>query len=228
MDLIFMDGPACIWPYRPKQLGAHCRPTLPGFVSQSEYPCGAGFGPSGAMLALAYLRVPTNLSLDRVKKIALLTLRRAGASALQAGAVARSIRATEAERTRGIGLGYLQWYCLRLRVGKIISDVAPKVAQPRAGVVTADAKRGLAHHAYEAGEDALIAAARAQGIAVLGVANGYACGVLGSFSDRLARAGLVSITFTNASLTMAPGAARRRSLARTHGSLVPRARAISW
>jgi (2R)-3-sulfolactate dehydrogenase (NADP+) len=145
-----------------------------------------------------------NLTLARVEEIATLALQRAGASPAQAAAVARSIRAAEAEGTRGIGLGYLPWYCQHLRVGKIIGDAVPVIAQPRPGVVTVDALGGFSHPAYEAGEDALVAAARAQGIAVLGVANAYACGVLGYFSDRLARAGLVSITVTNASSTMAP------------------------
>jgi (2R)-3-sulfolactate dehydrogenase (NADP+) len=145
-----------------------------------------------------------NLTLARVEEIATIALRRAGASETQATAVARSIRAAEAEGTRGIGLGYLPWYCQHLRVGKIIGSAVPQVATPRPGVVTVDARGGFAHPAYEAGEAALVAAARAQGIAVLGVANAYACGVLGYFSDRLARAGLVSITTTNASSTMAP------------------------
>lgn len=144
------------------------------------------------------------LTLARVEDIARLALQRAGASPLQAIAVARSIRAAEAEGTRGIGLGYLPWYCQHLRVSKIMGDVVPVAQTPRPGVVMVDALGGFAHAAYEAGEAALIAAARAQGIAVLGVSHAYACGVLGYFSDRLARAGLVSFTVTNASRTMAP------------------------
>ncbi|MGL5012006.1 MAG: Ldh family oxidoreductase [Paracoccaceae bacterium] len=149
-----------------------------------------------------------HLSLTRVEEIAALALTRAGASALQAAAVARSIRAAEAEGTRGIGLGYLPWYCQHLRVGKIIGSVTPQVTVTRPGVITVDAQGGFAHPAYEAGEDALVTAARAQGIAVLGVTDAYACGVLGYFSDRLARAGLVSLSVTNASSTMAPWGGR--------------------
>lgn len=48
-----------------------------------------------------------NLSLNRVAEIARLALTRAGAGTMQAAALARSIRAAEAEGTRGIGLGYL-------------------------------------------------------------------------------------------------------------------------
>jgi (2R)-3-sulfolactate dehydrogenase (NADP+) len=144
------------------------------------------------------------ITLDRVEDIAIKVLTRAGAVGLQASAVARSIRMAEAEGTRGIGLGYLPWYCQHLRVGKIIGTVTCMATQPRPGVVMVDAQGGFAHPAYETGETALIAAARTQGIAILGVVNAYACGVLGYFADRLARAGLVSITVTNASSTMAP------------------------
>ena len=145
-----------------------------------------------------------NLTLTRVEQIAALALQRAGASTTQAAAVARSIRAAESEGTRGIGLGYLPWYCQHLRVGKIIGDAVPTLTTPRAGVVMVDAQGGFAHPAFEAGEVALVTAAQAQGIAIMGVTNAYACGVLGYFSERLAQAGLVSITVTNASSTMAP------------------------
>ena len=148
------------------------------------------------------------ITLDEAQAIATDALHRAGASPLQATPVAASIRAAEGEGTRGIGLGYLPWYCQHLRVGKIIGTAVPLVQQPRPAVVTVDAGGGFAHPAYEAGEAALIVAARSQGIAILGVANAYACGVLGYFTDRLARAGLVSLAVTNASSTMAPWGGR--------------------
>ena len=144
------------------------------------------------------------ITLDEVDALAVTALTRAGASAAQAAPVARSIRAAEAEGTRGIGLGYLPWYFNHLRVGKIRGDALPVVIPRAAGALLVDAGDGFAHPAYEAGEAALIAAAQSQGIAILGVANAYACGVLGYFTDRLARAGLIAIATTNASSTMAP------------------------
>lgn len=132
------------------------------------------------------------------------SFRRAGASPGQAAAVARSIRAAEAEGTRGIGLGYVQWYCQHLRVGKITGDAQPLISHPKPAAILVDALGGFAHPAYEAGEATLIAAAKTNGIAILGITNAYACGVLGYFTDRLARAGLASIAVTNASSTMAP------------------------
>jgi (2R)-3-sulfolactate dehydrogenase (NADP+) len=144
------------------------------------------------------------ISLDEAQALALAALARAGVTAGQASAVARSVRAAEAEGTRGIGLGYVPWYAHHAEVGKIIGTAVPQVSQPRPGMVHVDAAGGFAHPAYEAGEGALIASAKAQGIAVLGISGAYACGVLGYFTDRLARAGLVAIMVANASSTMAP------------------------
>ena len=144
------------------------------------------------------------LSLDDVETLAHDCLTANGASPLQAGAVARSIRDAEAEGTRSIGLGYLPWYCGHLKVGKISGHAQPKLRQTAPGTVMVDAADGFAHPAYEAGESALVAAARSQGIALLGISNAYACGVLGYFTARLARQGLVAMMFANASSTMAP------------------------
>lgn len=144
------------------------------------------------------------ITLDDVEHLSNAALIRAGATPEQAAPVARSISAAEAEGTRSIGLGYLPWYCQHLTVGKIIGIAVPALSQPRPGAILVDAKGGFSHPAYEAGEAALTAAAKAQGIAILGVRDAYACGVLGYFTDRLARAGLVAMAFTNASSTMAP------------------------
>lgn len=144
------------------------------------------------------------LTLDDVERIARAALTRAGASGLQSAAVARSTRAAEAEGTRGIGLGYLPFYCQHLKVGKIIGEAVPTVTRPSPAMVRVDAENGFAHPAFEAGEAALVDAASAQGIALLGITNAYACGVLGYFTDRLARAGLMAVMTANASSTMAP------------------------
>ncbi|MBD1205687.1 MAG: Ldh family oxidoreductase [Rhodobacteraceae bacterium] len=149
------------------------------------------------------------LSLDGVEALAHDCLTASGASPLQAAAVARSIRDAEAEGTRGIGLGYLQWYCGHLKVGKIAGHALPTVRQTAPGRVQVDAADGFAHPAYEAGEAALVSAAHSQGIAMLGISNAYACGVLGYFTARLARQGLLAMMFANASSTMAPWGGRK-------------------
>ena len=148
------------------------------------------------------------LTLDQVETLATDCLTACGASPRQAGAVARSIRDAEAEGTRGIGLGYLPFYCGHLKVGKILGDAVPSVTIPAPGMVQVDAANGFAHPAFEVGEAALITAAQAQGIAMMGITNAYACGVLGYFTARLAARGLVALMFANASSTMAPWGGR--------------------
>lgn len=150
----------------------------------------------------------TTLTLDQVEALAAECLTASGASALQSGAVARSIRDAEAEGTRGIGLGYLPFYCGHLRVGKIAGAAVPVVTAPAPGTLQVDAADGFAHPAFEVGEAALVAAAQAQGIAMLGITNAYACGILGYFTARLAGQGLVALMFANASSTMAPWGGR--------------------
>jgi (2R)-3-sulfolactate dehydrogenase (NADP+) len=149
------------------------------------------------------------LSLDEVESISRRMLIASGASALQADATARSIRDAEAEGLRTVGLTYLPTYCDHVACGKVHGDAVPAVSTPRPGAVVVDAGLGFCHPAYEAGEGALVAAARANGIAMLVLTHSYSAGVLGWFVDRLARHGLVSLMFANSSPLMAPHGGRR-------------------
>ena len=64
----------------------------------------------------------TVLTLDEVDELARRMLVASGASALQAGATARSIRDAEAEGIRTVGLSYLPTYCEHVRCGKVRGD----------------------------------------------------------------------------------------------------------
>ncbi|MBI4883124.1 MAG: Ldh family oxidoreductase [Actinobacteria bacterium] len=149
------------------------------------------------------------LSLAEVEDLSRRMLIASGASALQADATARSIAEAEAEGIRTVGLDYLPTYCDHVACGKVVGDAVPAVSSPRAGTIVVDARLGFCHPAYEAGEAPLIAAARANGIAMLALIHSYSAGVLGWFVDRLAREGLIAIMFANSSALMAPhGGAR--------------------
>ena len=114
-------------------------------------------------------------------------------------------------------------------MGKIIGTAIPRMQQPKPGTIIVDAMGGFAHPAYQQGEAALIAAATKNGIAVLGVANAYACGVLGYFADRLARAVWCQSPSPMRRPRWRPGGARRRSLAPTPEPLAhPVAKMIRW
>jgi len=144
------------------------------------------------------------LTLDEVEAISFRMLTASGASTLQATATARSIRDAEAEGIRTVGLSYLPTYCDHVACGKVLGNAVPTVATPRPGTVVVDAGLGFCHPAYEVGEAPLVAAARANGIAILAITHSYSAGVLGWFVERLARHGLVALMFANSSSLMAP------------------------
>ncbi|MEY4174913.1 MAG: hypothetical protein RI900_2078 [Actinomycetota bacterium] len=149
------------------------------------------------------------LSLAEVEALSHRMLLASGASELQAGATARSIREAEAEGIRLVGLSYLPTYCEHVACGKVVGDAVPTVSRPRAATVVVNANNGFCHPAYEAGETALVAAARECGVAMMAITHSYSAGVLGWFVDRLARQGLVAVMFANSSALMAPhGGAR--------------------
>ncbi|NYS24756.1 Ldh family oxidoreductase [Rhodobacteraceae bacterium 2376] len=148
-------------------------------------------------------------ALDEVEALAQRVLEGAGASAQQAGAVARATRLAERDGIRSHGLMYVPVYAEHLRCGKVLGQAAPQVATPRPGAVHVDAAHGFAHAAIDAGWPAFERAIRAQGIAAMAVFRSYNCGVLGHHAERLAVAGLVGLCFTNAPASMAPvGGAR--------------------
>ena len=114
-------------------------------------------------------------------------LRSSGASELQTGATARSIRDAEADGIRTVGLSYLPTYCDHVACGKVVGDAVPRVHRPRAATVVVDAGNGFCHPAFEAADDPLVDAARTCGVGVLAIEHSYSAGVLGWFVERLAR-----------------------------------------
>jgi (2R)-3-sulfolactate dehydrogenase (NADP+) len=149
------------------------------------------------------------LTLDEVLDLAGQALRRSGASELQAGATARSIRDAEADGLRTIGLDYLPTYCDHVSCGKVAGSAVPAVSCPRPATVVVDAGHGFCHPAFEAGSQPLVDAARACGIAILAIEHSSSAGVLGWFVEQLARDGLVAIMFANSSSLMAPAGGSR-------------------
>lgn len=144
------------------------------------------------------------LSLNEIEKLSVRTLTRAGATAEQAGPVARSIRRAEADGVRSHGLLYLPIYAAHLQSGKVDGKARPTVARPRAGTVIVDAAHGFAHPAIAAGQPLLAEAARVAGVAAMTVHRSYNCGVLGHHAEDLAHEGLLALCFTHAPASIAP------------------------
>jgi (2R)-3-sulfolactate dehydrogenase (NADP+) len=111
---------------------------------------------------------------------------------------------TELSGLEGHGFYWLDYYCQHLRSGKVNGTVEPEVTVLSVGSFRVDARHGFAHPAIEAGFAKLIPAAKAQGIAAMGVFNSYNAATLGFHTGKLARAGLLAIGATNAVPAVAP------------------------
>jgi (2R)-3-sulfolactate dehydrogenase (NADP+) len=144
------------------------------------------------------------LTLDQVELLAYDLLTKAGASPLQATAVAKSTRLAERDGIRSHGLLYIPIYAEHLKCGKVIGRAQPVVKTPKAGSVCVDAQNGFAHGAIDAGWNALTSAAKSSGIAAMTLFNSYNCGVLGHHAERLAQDGFVGLCFTHAPASIAP------------------------
>ena len=144
------------------------------------------------------------MTLDQVEALAITRLQDAGASAAQAEPVARSIRLAERDGVRSHGLMYLPIYAEHVACGKVNGRAVPVVTQPRPAAVVVDAANGFAHPAIDLGLPALLAAARAQGIAAMTLYRSYNCGILGHHAERIAEAGLIGLCFTHAPASIAP------------------------
>lgn len=118
--------------------------------------------------------------------------------------MARSIAAAEADGLRSHGLMRLSSYCEHAAIGKVDGHAVPTVVHARPAAWIADARDRFAHPAIEAGFEALVPGAKAQGIALLAVTNPYNCGVVGHHVERLASHGLVALAFANTPAAIAP------------------------
>ncbi|MSP88507.1 MAG: Ldh family oxidoreductase [Alphaproteobacteria bacterium] len=150
------------------------------------------------------------LTLDQIDARAFAALTRAGAADHQAGPVARSVRLAEADDIRSVGLGYLPTYLAHLRSGRVDGKATAKVATPRPGAVTVDAGNGFAHPAFDAGLDALCAAAAKCGTATMTIARSYSIGVLGHPVEDIARRGFVALAATNSPPNMTAWGGKRK------------------
>jgi len=111
---------------------------------------------------------------------------------------------TELSGLEGHGFYWLDYYCQHLRSGKVDGAAVPEVTALSPSSFRVDARHGFAHPAIEAGFAQLIPAAKAQGIAAMGVFNSYNAATLGFHTGTLARAGLFALGATNAVPTVAP------------------------
>ena len=153
--------------------------------------------------------MPVVLTLEEIEDLAFRALTAAGTSEGNARPLAIATAATEADGIASHGLAYIPTYCEHVRCGKVDGKAEPLMSRPAPSVIAVDAATGFAHPAIDLGFDALIPAAREQGVAALAIKNSYNCGVLGYHTRRLAETGLLAIGFTNAPASIAPSGGSR-------------------
>ncbi|MGC6527936.1 MAG: Ldh family oxidoreductase [Paracoccaceae bacterium] len=149
------------------------------------------------------------MTLLEIEDLARRALIAAGTSAQNAEPLAKATAATEADGVASHGLAYIPIYCQHVECGKVDGKATPILTRPRSSVVAVDAATGFAHSAIDMGTEALVQAAKENGVAALVIKNSYNCGVLGYHTARFASMGVVSIGFTNAPASIAPSGGAR-------------------
>ena len=144
------------------------------------------------------------MTLEEIETLATDALVGAGARSDVAVSVARSTWRAERDGVRSHGLMYVPIYAEHVQCGKVDGNAVPEVETPKPAAVRVNAKSGFAHPAIDAGFDAMVAAARDNGVGVITIFNSYNCGVLGHHAERIAEQGLVGLCYTNAPASIAP------------------------
>lgn len=143
------------------------------------------------------------LSLQEAEELCFAAVRGVGASEAAARSLARATVAAEADGQPAVGLTHLLDYMQGFRDGRIAVDAEPVLTRPLPAIIQSDARGGLAHPGFDLAFEDLVAAAREIGLAIFSQSNGFTCGSLGYFVDRLAERGLVAMAATNGAALMA-------------------------
>ncbi len=145
-----------------------------------------------------------SLTPDDARSLIFDALTGAGLATDKADYFTDAILDTELSGLEGHGFYWLQYYCEHLLNGKVDGNAEPDVRKISESAFQVDACHGFAHPAIEAGFAELIPAAKAQGIAAMGVHKSYNAATLGYHTGVLARAGLVAFGATNSVPAIAP------------------------
>lgn len=145
-----------------------------------------------------------NVTIAQINAASHAALSHHGAEDWIADAVAQAVARAESLGNVICGLYYLESYCSQLTSGRVSGTVEPVISRPKSGAVRADAMFGFAQPAFARGLPEAVAAARENGVAILGVAKAHTCTSLGFFTEQIAAEGLIGIGFTNASPVVAP------------------------
>jgi len=144
------------------------------------------------------------LTLSEIYDFSHKNLRRCGASELQAGPAAASVRDAEADGIRNVGLNYLPIYLGHLQHGKLDGNAVPTIISQAGAVMQVDAAHGFCHTAFDFALKPFAEMTREMGVGVMSIQRSYSAGVVGWFNNLLAEEGLVSLMVANAPKSVTP------------------------
>lgn len=149
------------------------------------------------------------LTLDEVRALARWVLRAAGLAENHAEAVAETMVAGERDGCASHGIYRLLVAANTIAKGKVVRDAVPLLSEPARALANVDGRGGFAQLAFEVGKPALIAKARACGIAALALNNVVHFAALWPEVEALAEEGLVALAFTPSHAWVAPAGGTR-------------------
>ncbi|KQN76263.1 oxidoreductase [Sphingomonas sp. Leaf62] len=144
------------------------------------------------------------MTLSEVRDYARATLARVGLAPAHVAAVAETIVAGERDGCGAHGLYRLLVAAHSVASGVVVPDAVPVLERRAAGVVRVDGKGGFAQLAFETGRDALVEAARANGIAALAINHAVHFAALWPEVEALVEHGLVALAVTSNHAWVAP------------------------
>ena len=144
------------------------------------------------------------LSFGAMRNLGISAFRAAGVPEDAAACVTDALLLAELDGMPSHGFSRIPFYVDQAKTGKVKADACPVVTHPAAATVLVDACNGYAFPAIGKGLDAALPLAREYGVALLGVRRSHHCGMLGHYVERMAKAGLICLAFSNTPSAMAP------------------------
>ncbi|KQM23890.1 oxidoreductase [Sphingomonas sp. Leaf11] len=145
-----------------------------------------------------------HMTLDAVRAYARATLTRVGLAPAHVAAVAETIVAGERDGCGAHGLYRLLVAAHSVACRVVVPDAVPVLERRAGGVVRVDGRGGFAQLAFDTGRDALVDAARANGIAALAITNVVHFAALWPEVEALVDRGLVALAVTANHAWVAP------------------------
>ena len=134
---------------------------------------------------------------------------RHGTSAEVAAVLADNCASAERDGSHSHGVFRIPGYLSTLASGWVDGRAVPRVHDAAPGYLAVDAGNGFAQPAYMAAYGALVAKARANGIALLAIRNSHHFAALWPDVEPLAREGLVALALVNSMACVVPSGGAR-------------------